>query len=88
MNKKSIAVLAGDGVGPEVMREALSVVRKVCEVYGREVATTDALVGGAAFEEYGIHLPEQTIEVCRAADAILFGSVGGPIVEAPKVEGV
>lgn len=89
MSKKSIAVLAGDGVGPEVMRGTLTVVHKVCEVYGQEVATTEALVGGAAFEEYGAHLPQETIAVCRAADAVLFGSVGGPVEEAhlPKWKG-
>jgi 3-isopropylmalate dehydrogenase len=89
MSTKTIAVLAGDGVGPEVMREALSVLRTVSQRFGREVAFRHALVGGAAFEKHGAHLPDETIEVCKGSDAILFGSVGGPVAEAhlPKWKG-
>lgn len=89
MSTKTIAVLAGDGVGPEVMREALAVLEKGCQSFGREVTFRDALVGGAAFEKYGAHLPDETIAVCQGADAILFGSVGGPIAEShlPKWKG-
>jgi 3-isopropylmalate dehydrogenase len=89
MSTKTIAVLEGDGVGPEVMSQTLSVLRKVCHTFGREVTFRDALVGGAAFEKHGAHLPDETISVCRGADAILFGSVGGPIAEShlPKWKG-
>lgn len=71
------------------MGEALAVLQKACQGFGRTVAFQDALVGGAAFEKYGAHLPDETIAVCRGADAILFGSVGGPIAEShlPKWKG-
>ncbi len=89
MSPKKIAVLAGDGVGPEVMHETLAVLRKVCSIYGRELTFRDALVGGAAFDTYGAHLPDETISICLGADAILFGSVGGPIAKShlPKWKG-
>ena len=73
-----IAVLAGDGIGPEVMREALRVLDAAAKRFGFEVATTERLVGGAAIDACGKPLPEETIEACDKADAILFGSVGGP----------
>jgi len=89
MSKKTIAVLAGDGVGPEVMQVTLPVIERVCQRYSHEVSFQDALVGGAAYEAYGVHLPEETVRVCSSADAILFGSVGGPITEShlPKWSG-
>ncbi len=89
MEHKKIAVLSGDGVGPEVMAATLPVLERVGELFGRSFAFTSALVGGAAFDEYGEHLPQETIEVCRRSDAILFGSVGGPLAESdlPKWKG-
>eukprot|EP00927_Polykrikos_kofoidii_P070795 TRINITY_DN6717_c0_g1_i1.p1 TRINITY_DN6717_c0_g1~~TRINITY_DN6717_c0_g1_i1.p1 ORF type:complete len:367 (-),score=69.26 TRINITY_DN6717_c0_g1_i1:79-1179(-) len=82
---KTIAVLAGDGIGPEIMQEALKVLRRVSELYGHTFDFVDANVGGAAWaalEEAGetpSHLPLSTIEACKNSDAILFGSVGGPV---------
>jgi 3-isopropylmalate dehydrogenase len=89
MSHKTIAVLAGDGIGPEVMQSALAVLTKVGTVYNREFRFTPALVGGAAFEVHGSHFPDQTRLVCESADAILFGSVGGPVSEGhlPKWRG-
>lgn len=89
MTPKKIAVLAGDGVGPEVMREALLVLDRVCERFSKAYTPIPALVGGAAFEKYGSHFPEETKAVCQSADAILFGSVGGPVSEShlPKWKG-
>jgi 3-isopropylmalate dehydrogenase len=89
MQTKTIAVLAGDGVGPEVMREAVRVASAVVERAGRSVRFVEGLVGGAAFDEYGEHMPAATIDLCRGSDAILFGSVGGPIDQAslPKWRG-
>jgi 3-isopropylmalate dehydrogenase len=86
---KNIAVLAGDGVGPEVMTQAIRVVACVAQRSGREVRFREALVGGAAFEEFGVHLPEVTLSLCGESDAILFGSVGGPVSQAhdPKWRG-
>ncbi|ABK97685.1 3-isopropylmalate dehydrogenase [Pelobacter propionicus] len=73
-----IAVLAGDGVGPEVMAEALRVLDCVEQKYGVTFQRTPANVGGAGIDNEGKALPESTVNICRASDAILFGSVGGP----------
>ena len=73
-----IAVLAGDGIGPEVMREALRVLDAAASKFGFTVERTEELVGGAAIDACGTPLPEKTIAACDAAEAILFGSVGGP----------
>jgi len=79
---KNIAVLAGDGIGPEVMAEALKVLVKIQELYGHEFTFTEAKVGGAAWEvETPTHLPAETLDVCQKSDGILFGSVGGPVSE-------
>jgi 3-isopropylmalate dehydrogenase len=72
------AVLAGDGIGPEVMNEALKVLKAVSEIYNFKFEAVHALVGGAAFDKYGSPLPAETLTVCESSDAILFGSVGGP----------
>ncbi|NVN91373.1 MAG: 3-isopropylmalate dehydrogenase [Desulfuromonadales bacterium] len=73
-----IAVLAGDGVGPEVMAEALRVLDAVEKKFGVSFERTHANVGGAGIDNEGKALPETTVNICRASDAILFGSVGGP----------
>jgi 3-isopropylmalate dehydrogenase len=74
----NIAVLPGDGIGPEVMNEALRIMERVLDKENVVANTTFADVGGIAIDNHGEALPESTLEVCRAADAILFGSVGGP----------
>ena len=79
--KKTIAVLAGDGIGPEVMSEAIKVLLTIAENFGHEFIFREAPIGGAAWEQYGMHFPEETRKICEASDAILFGSVGGPIQE-------
>ncbi len=73
-----IAVLAGDGIGPEVMAEARKVLDVVSGKFGCSFTYTEKLVGGAAIDATGSPLPEDTLKACEAADAILFGSVGGP----------
>ncbi len=89
METKTIAVLAGDGVGPEVMHEAVRVANAVVERFKRSTRFVEGLVGGSAFEEYGEHLPPTTLDLCKRSDAILFGSVGGPLHQAhlPKWQG-
>lgn len=79
MAPKKVAVLAGDGIGPEVMVEALKVLKCVSELYGAEFDFTEALVGGAAWDKHQSHLPAETLKVCEESEAILFGSVGGPV---------
>lgn len=73
-----IAVLAGDGIGPEVMAEALKVMDAVGKKHGFTVSREEHLVGGAAIDHCGKPLPEDTVKACDNAQAILFGSVGGP----------
>jgi 3-isopropylmalate dehydrogenase len=75
---KSIAVLSGDGIGPEVMTQALKVLDKLEKLTGVTVTRTFADIGGVAIDNHGKALPESTLRTCEAADAILFGSVGGP----------
>ncbi len=73
-----IAVLAGDGIGPEVMKQALKVLQQVRQCFGLRITTSEYDVGGIAIDRTGRPLPEATLEDCKRADAILFGSVGGP----------
>ena len=73
-----VAVLSGDGIGPEVMAEALKVLDAVEAKYDVTFERTFANVGGIAIDEDGEALPEKTVDVCKSSDAILFGSVGGP----------
>jgi 3-isopropylmalate dehydrogenase len=78
MIAKSILVLPGDGVGPEVMAEALRVLERVCETSDLEVELEHDLVGGAAIDAHNNPLTDATLAKAKAADAVLFGSVGGP----------
>ena len=73
-----VAVLPGDGIGPEVMAEALHVLDAVEQKYDVRFERTHANVGGAGIDNEGKALPDTTVALCKAADAILFGSVGGP----------
>ncbi|MEO0018081.1 MAG: 3-isopropylmalate dehydrogenase [Verrucomicrobiota bacterium] len=73
-----ITILAGDGIGPEVMAEALRVLDAAAAKFGFAVERSEHLVGGAAIDATGHPLPPETVSACAAADAILFGSVGGP----------
>lgn len=78
MSSYKIAVLAGDGIGPEVMDQALKVLDCVSKEFHLNIERESALVGGAAIDAVGTPLPDSTIKCCEKADAILFGSVGGP----------
>lgn len=75
---KKIAVLAGDGIGPEVMKEAIKVLDVAQKKFSFELAYEYADVGGIAIDNHGEALPASTLALCEASDAILFGSVGGP----------
>lgn len=81
MKKIKIAVLAGDGIGPEIMNEALKILKVIQEKYSVKFDFQEALVGGVAYGKYKKHLPDETIEICKTCDSILFGSVGGPVKE-------
>ncbi|MGI6284407.1 3-isopropylmalate dehydrogenase [Neomoorella humiferrea] len=73
-----IAVLPGDGIGPEIVPEAVKVLEVVARRAGIEFKFTEALVGGAAIDACGRALPPETLELCRQSDAVLLGAVGGP----------
>lgn len=75
---KKIAVIAGDGIGPEVVREAEKILKRTEELFGYRFETEHALFGGIAIDEKGTPLPEETLQVCKSADAVLLGAVGGP----------
>ena len=73
-----VAVLPGDGIGPEVMAEAIRVLDKVQAEFGLQLEYSHFDVGGIAIDNHGTPLPAATLAGCEAADAVLFGSVGGP----------
>ncbi len=75
---KKVAILAGDGIGPEVMAEAVKVLDAAQKRFGFSLQYSFADVGGCAIDRHGTALPEATLELCAESDAILFGSVGGP----------
>lgn len=76
--QKKIAVLAGDGIGPEVTKQALKVLRAIERAYDHSFTYEEGLVGAAAIDETGDPFPEETEKLCLAADAILFGAIGHP----------
>lgn len=73
-----IAILPGDGIGPEVIREATKVLLKIATRFGHRLELTEALIGGAAIDKAGVPLPPETLSLCKASDAILLGAIGGP----------
>ena len=81
-----MAVLPGDGIGPEIMASAMRVLDAVNAKFNHTFATKEGMTGGVAYDKFGVHLPEETIETCKKADAILFGAVGGPVSdqESPR----
>ena len=76
--KAKIAVTPGDGIGPEIVAEAVKVLKATGEKFGHEFELNTYLVGGAAYDACGDCLPEESLAACKAADAVLLGAVGGP----------
>lgn len=74
----NIALLRGDGIGPEIVDGACKVLQKVGDICGHTFNFTRYLIGGAAIDEYGIPLPEETVTGCKNSDSVLLGAVGGP----------
>lgn len=79
-----LAVLAGDGIGPEIVQQALKVLDRVAQVFGHQFETEDGLIGGIAIDAKGIALPDETVEICHRSDAVLLGAVGGPKWDNPR----
>lgn len=76
--ERNIAVIRGDGIGPEVVGQALRVFDKICEKYGHTFHYTDLLMGGCSIDAHGVPLTDEALEAAKASDAVLLGSVGGP----------
>lgn len=76
--KFNIAVLSGDGIGPEVVTQAIKVLDTIAEIYNHTFNYQEALIGAKAIYETSNPLPKETLEICKNADAILFGSIGDP----------
>ena len=76
--KKKIAVIRGDGIGPEIVGQALLVLDKIAEKFGHEFTYTDVDMGGCAIDKYGDPLPQSELDKCTGADSVLLGAVGGP----------
>lgn len=81
--KANIACISGDGIGPEIVKEARKVLDKVASKYGHEFIYEDLLMGGASIDVHGIPLTDETIEKAKAADAVLMGSIGGNTSTSP-----
>lgn len=76
--KKKIAILPGDGIGPEVLKQAVKCLEAVATVYGHEFQFEEGLMGAAAIDATGDPFPKETADLCKSADAILFGAIGDP----------
>lgn len=74
---KNIAVIKGDGIGPEIVTEALKVLDRIGDKFGHTFNYTDVLMGGCAIDATGVPLPQETIDTCLASDSVLLGAVGG-----------
>ena len=76
--EKHIALIHGDGIGPEIVDEAVGVLDRIAGIYGHKFTYTPVLMGGIAIDKTGVPLPEETIKICKASDSVLLGAVGGP----------
>ncbi len=76
--KKNIAVIEGDGIGPEVTRQSVKVLDAIAEKFGHEFSYSYCLMGAIAIDKTGTPLPQETIDICLDSDAILFGAIGHP----------
>ncbi|MBQ8237323.1 MAG: 3-isopropylmalate dehydrogenase [Oscillospiraceae bacterium] len=76
--KKNIAVIRGDGIGPEIVNQALLVLDKIADKFGHEFTYTDVDMGGCAIDKFGDPLPQSELDKCTASDSVLLGAVGGP----------
>src|SRR6267142_4420329 len=80
--KLKITILPGDGIGPEVTREAVSVLRAVADLYAHQIDFVEHPIGGVAIRDHGSPLPPATLAACLESDAVLLGAVGSPEFDA------
>jgi 3-isopropylmalate dehydrogenase len=78
MALKTVTIIKGDGIGPEIVAEAVKVLDKIADKFGHTFEYKYALLGGIAIDEVGMPLPPETVAACKASDAVLLGAVGGP----------
>ena len=78
-----IALIPGDGIGPEIVAEAKKVLDRVCEKYSHKFSYTEVLLGGASIDAHGVPLTEEAIAQAKASDAVLMGSIGGDAKTSP-----
>ncbi len=83
MGEFNIALIPGDGIGPEVVGAAVTVLDAVSEKYGHKFNYTQLYMGGCAIDKFGVPLPDETIETCKKSDAVLMGSIGGNTTTSP-----
>lgn len=76
--EKNIAVIRGDGIGPEIVGQAVAVLERVAERFGHHFAFTEVEMGGCSIDRYGVNLTNENLEKCLRADSVLLGAVGGP----------
>lgn len=76
--KMNIALVKGDGIGPEIVESSVQVLGRIGEKFGHTFAYTDVDAGGVAIDKTGAPLPQQTVEICKKSDSVLLGAVGGP----------
>ena len=81
-----VAILPGDGIGPEVVAEGVRILRAVAQRWGHTFELREGLIGGCALDARGTPLPSETLDICRAADAVLLGAVGGPRWDDPSAK--
>ena len=75
---KTIAIIKGDGIGPEIVTEAMGILDAVAAKFGHTFTYVDAPMGGNAIDKFGVPLPDSSLQTCRGADSVLLGAVGGP----------
>ena len=84
--KANIVLLPGDGIGPEVVGEAVRALEAIAGKYGHTFTFTEHLIGGCSIDQYGSSLTDETLADCQAADAVLLGAVGGPKWDDPNAK--
>ncbi len=83
MGEYNIALIPGDGIGPEIVAAAVTVLDAVSAKYGHKFNFTEVYMGGCAIDKFGVPLPDETLEICKKSDAVLMGSIGGNTTTSP-----
>jgi 3-isopropylmalate dehydrogenase len=83
MSEFNVALIPGDGIGPEIVSAAVTVLKSVEEKYGHKFNFTEVYMGGCAIDKFGVPLPDETLDICKKSDAVLMGSIGGNTNTSP-----